>query len=105
MKLLKTILWIFLLTGLLPFKTFAQFTETKEISKRFTISPETQIEIVNKYGKIELNTWEKDSVAIDIDIRVEEKKLSRLEKSMEEIKFDITNNQHFLIVKFYCAKK
>lgn len=99
MRQLKIILCIFILGGILPLKLFAQFTETKDISKRFKVLPDTQIEIANKYGKIELNTWDKDSVVIDIDIRVEEKKLSRLEKSMDEIQFDITNNLHYLIVR------
>ncbi|MCG6186633.1 DUF4097 family beta strand repeat-containing protein [Maribellus maritimus] len=99
MKQLKIILATFFLCWMVPGSVFAQFTETKEISKHFKVSPETRIEIANKYGKIEMNTWEKDSVVINIDIRVEEKKLSRLEKSMDEIKFDITDNQHFLIFR------
>lgn len=84
---------------LLPNFVNAQFTETKEISKHFKVSPETRIEISNKYGKIELNTWEKDSVIFEIKIRVEEKKLSKLERSMEEIDFDFTDSQHFLIAR------
>lgn len=84
---------------MLPLQVFAQFTETKEITKNFKISPETHIEISNKYGKIELNTWEKDSVVVEIKIRVEEKKLSKLEKAIDEIDFDFTESQHFLIVR------
>ncbi len=77
----------------------AQFTETREYNKRFKVAKETQIEILNKYGNIEVNTWDKDSVTIDINLRVEEKKLSKLEKRMEEIDFDFTNSQRFLIAK------
>ncbi len=99
MKQLKNILAIILLGWILPNSASAQFTETKEISKHYKVSPETRIEIANKYGKIELNTWEKDSVVIDIDILVEEKKLSRLKKAMDDIDFDITHNEHFLIFR------
>ncbi|MEN8115927.1 MAG: hypothetical protein ABFS16_03050 [Bacteroidota bacterium] len=84
---------------LLPLCASAQFTETKEINKQFKVSPETQIEISNKYGKIEINTWEKDTVVFDIKIRVEEKKLSKLEESIEGIDFDITDSEHYLIVR------
>lgn len=77
----------------------AQFNETKENQKQFRVTPETRIEISNKYGKIELNSWEKDSVAIEIKIRVEEKKLSKLEKAIDEIDFDFTKNEHFLIAQ------
>lgn len=90
--------------GIIPIIGNAQFTETKEITRRFEVSPETQIEITNKYGKIEMITWEKDSVVIEINIRVEERKLSRLEKSMEQIDFDFTDSRHFLIVRTTIGK-
>ena len=84
---------------LLPYHVMAQFTDTKEIKKEYKVTPETRIEITNKYGKVELNTWDKDSVIINIKIKVEEKKLSKLEKSMEEIDFDFTSSQHFLVAR------
>lgn len=96
--IIKNIFFLIFL-GLIPGMVFAQFTETKEINKRFKVNRETRIEITNKYGKIELNTWDKDSVVFDIKIRVENKKLSKLEKAISEINFDITNSQHFLIVR------
>lgn len=98
MNTIKYTLWAFLFF-LVPGIGQAQFTETKEINKRFAVNPETRIEIKNKYGKIELNTWDTDSVVIEIKIRVEEKKLSKLEKSMEQIDFDFTDSQHFLIIR------
>lgn len=88
-----------LVSFLLPVQAMAQFTDTKEIKKAYEVTPETRIEITNKYGKVELNTWDKDSVIIDIKIKVEEKKLSKLEKSMDEIDFDFTNSQHFLVAR------
>ncbi|MBT3386279.1 MAG: hypothetical protein HN778_06260 [Prolixibacteraceae bacterium] len=99
MKRFKFIGCLIFVSWLLPYFASAQFTETKEISKHFKVTPETRIEISNKYGKVELNTWEKDSVIFEIKIRVEEKKLSKLEKSIEEIDFDFTSSQHFLIVR------
>jgi hypothetical protein len=83
----------------MPLLATAQFTDTKEINKTYKVLPETQIEIINKYGKIEIKTWEKDSVAFNIRIRIEEKKLSKLEESIQGIDFDITNSDHYLIVR------
>lgn len=77
----------------------AQFTETREITKRFKVTPDTRIELSNKYGKIDLKTWDKDSVVVDIDISVEDKKLSKLNKSLDNIDFNITSNQNLLIVR------
>ena len=99
MRQLKFILFFVLGIWLIPSVAVAQFTETKELQKQFKVLPETRIEISNKYGKIELNSWDKDSVAIEIKIRVEEKKLSKLEKAIDEIDFDFTQSQHFLIVQ------
>ena len=98
MNLIKILLFVF--AGLIfPSHVFAQFTETKEINKKYAVSPETRIEISNKYGKVELNTWDKDSVTVNIKIRVEEKKLSKLEKLIDQIDFDFTDSQHFLIIR------
>ena len=83
----------------LPFCVEAQFSETRDLVKRFAVSSKTQIEIANKYGKIDVKTWDKDSAVFEISIRVEEKKLSKLEESIRNIEFDITDNQHYLIVR------
>ena len=82
----------------------AQFTDTKTISKKFAVTPDTRIEVTNKYGDIEFNTWEKDSVVFLISIKVEERKLSRLEKSMAQIDFDFTNSRHFIIARTAIGK-
>lgn len=84
---------------LIPVLSHAQFSETREFEKHFKIQPTTRIEITNKYGFIELNTWKKDSVYIKVEIKVEEKKLDRLEKTLDGIDFDFTNSPHYLIVR------
>lgn len=87
---------LFLLTGL---NVRAQFTETREFVRRFCIKPETRIDITNKYGRIELNTWEKDSVVIKFRMEINEKKPVKLEKTLDNLDFDISNSQYYLVVK------
>jgi hypothetical protein len=99
MNKVKIVIAALLLIVSIPAAVWAQFTETKSVNRRFKVSPETRIEIANKYGKIKINTWNKDSVILDIKVRVEDKKLSKLEKTISGIDFDITNNSHFLIVR------
>ena len=82
---------------LLSYSGKAQYTESREFVKRFSIQAETRIDITNKYGKIELNTWKKDSVVIQFRMEMNEKKPGR--KSLDNLNFDITNSQHYLIVK------
>lgn len=87
---------IYILAG---FSGKAQFTETREFVRRFSIQPETRIDITNKYGRIELNTWEKDSVVIRFKMEINEKKPIKLEKTLDNLDFDISNSQHYLVVK------
>jgi hypothetical protein len=87
---------LLLLTGL---NVNAQFTETREFVRRFSIKPETRIDITNKYGRIELNTWEKDSVVIKFRMEINEKKPVKLEKTLDNLDFDISNSQYYLVVK------
>lgn len=90
------------ITGMLVFLCIsvqAQFTETREFVKRFKVNPDTKIEITNKYGRIELNKWEKDSVVIRFRMEINEKKKDRLDKTLGNLDFDITNTAPYLIVK------
>ncbi len=84
---------------LVSFAATAQFSETREFVKRFKIQPETRIDITNKYGRIELNTWKKDSVVIWFKMEITEKKPDKLKKTLDNLDFDISNSQHYLIVK------
>lgn len=84
---------------LLCFSAKSQFTESRESVKRFAIKPETRIDITNKYGRIELNTWEKDSVVIKFRMEINEKKPDKLAKTLETLDFDVSNSQYYLVVK------
>lgn len=77
----------------------AQFSESREFTRRFRIQPETRIDITNKYGRIELNTWKKDSVVIRFRMEITQRKPDKLRKTLENLDFDISNSQHYLVVK------
>ena len=66
------------------------------MSRSFPASRETTLEVENKYGKIQVVTWDKDSVAMDVDIFLTESSASKLRKLKEDIKIDFTgtNNLH-----------
>ena len=87
---------LFLISGL---TVNAQFSESREFVRRFRIQPETRIDITNKYGRIELNTWKKDSVVIWFKMEIKEKKPDKLKKTLDNLDFEISNSQHFLVVK------
>jgi hypothetical protein len=43
-------------------------TDMRSVSRSFPASLETTLEIQNKYGKIQVATWDKDSVVVEVDI-------------------------------------
>jgi hypothetical protein len=104
MMKMKQLLIIIVAVCVTSLTASAQYTETKEIKKHFAVTSETRIEISNKYGTIELNTWNKDSVVVEIRIEVEERKRSKLDQSMGKIDFDFTDNQHFLVIRTQVGK-
>jgi len=78
--------------------TMAQtFSNTKSVSHSYKVTPETTVEINNKYGKIHVIPWDKDSVRITASLSVYSNNLSRLEKVKNSIDFKFT------VTKFYIS--
>jgi len=46
------------------------YTESKKIIRSFPVFSDTRLDITNKYGKIHVIQWKKDSVRIEIDLFV-----------------------------------
>jgi len=95
----RRLVMILLMSFAAIYSAVGQYTETRQLKKAFNVTPETNIEIENKYGTIELVTWEKDSVVIQVKVYVEEKKQSKLDKSLDDIDFDFTNTPHYLVAR------
>jgi len=77
---------------------FGQVSESGQLSKAFRINNSSVIDINNKYGDISIEKWEKDSIKVDIFIRVSEKSNDKLKKKMNDIRFDLTQSGHFIVV-------
>lgn len=85
---------------------FASFTsmgqpyeKSRNLSETFSLEPETEIQISNKYGNIQLITWEKDSVKFDVDLKVIATKESKLNSSFDYIDFSFNASKNFVIVE------
>lgn len=76
----------------------AQVTETREVKKGFRVSKGSVIDIGNKYGDIEIDTWDKDSVKVEVFVRVSEKSRDKLKKKMSEISFEMSQSGHYLVI-------
>jgi hypothetical protein len=84
----------------MPFIVFAQtYTESKNILKIYKVYPGTILELNNKYGKIELITWNKDSVKIEANLSIRANSVTKVMKLRNTINFDFSATSHYIIAK------
>ena len=68
-KLLTTLFFLVLFTNLSAATGTGEFV--KEINRSFPLSMDGQVELSNKYGRINIRTWDKEEVKIDVKIVVQ----------------------------------
>lgn len=85
----SVLLGMFGLLVMLPM--VAQEPISKKFAKSYDFSNDGEVNIENKYGKINLYGWDKDEISISLDITVDHKRkedskelLSRIKRSYEE---------------------
>ncbi len=80
--------------------SFSQdYHEELKQSHTFKINASGTLEVINKYGTIYVEVWDKDSVKVDIDFIVSEKSESRFNKTKSNVSFDISGNSLYRSVK------
>lgn len=73
-----------------------EYTETRRISKEFDCSKSTTIEVSNKYGRVHVMPWDKDSVKFDIVLNIKTNSIPRLKKLRDNVDFDFTATAYFI---------
>jgi len=63
-------------------------------SKTYKINDETTVYINNKYGKVHISNWNKDSVYIEINLSVKSSSSSRVHKLKNNIDFDFVKTKY-----------
>ncbi len=93
-----TILLIIML--LLPKHIFTQnYSEEIKQTKVFKVLPSGTLEVINKYGSIFVDTWDTDSVKIDVKFLISEKNENRFNKTRNNVTFDFSGNSMYRSVK------
>ncbi len=94
--MMKNILFtisLFLLAG----TTFAgTFDDSKVIRKAMPATDDFELEIKNKHGRIDVVTWKKDSVVLEITVTATSNKLDRLESIMEQVDVHFSEHDDYL---------
>ncbi len=69
---------------------------TRTIKKEFPINATGKVHLSNKYGTVNVNTWDRDRVKIDVTIVVEAKSESAAKSVFDRIKVDFANDDNYV---------
>ncbi len=94
-KLYKLIILLLLAPSvLLANEDIGKYTQSKKIHKEFSISKNGKFKIVNKYGNINIHTWNENRIVIDVYIETngnnEQKVLDKLKQISVNFDHDIS---------------
>lgn len=92
MKIYFSLLFVFLLNIPVIQAENLQKNQTKIIKKHFEVNPDATLEINNKYGNINLQTWDKNEIAFHIEIRVKGKNSDKVKERLDAISIDFSGN-------------
>ncbi len=89
---------ILLLVFVLPgFSIYGQaYRKNKSMTKSFGIEQNTELNIRNKYGRVQLISWGKDSVKFEIFMEVHNKKEVKAIAIIEDIQIGFMSSKHYL---------
>ncbi|MCB0430976.1 MAG: hypothetical protein H6585_06135 [Flavobacteriales bacterium] len=95
-----------LLCCVLPlFSAVAQdISQTKEIRKQFAFGQGCRLDVENKYGNVHVTTWDKDSVAVVIQVDVGGKKQEDVDKILGMLDFSLTGTPAQVTLKTLWAE-
>lgn len=69
---------------------------TKTIKKEYDISRDGTLEILTKYGKVQVNTWDRNRVKIEVQIVVRTLNETSAQEVFERINVDFTNSSNYV---------
>ncbi|MDF1696841.1 MAG: hypothetical protein P1U56_13450 [Saprospiraceae bacterium] len=72
---------------------------TREVNETFDVSPGVDLGIHNKYGNINITTWSKNQIQIDVLIKVQSNNNEKAQKFLDAIKIDFTSSSSRVYAK------
>lgn len=71
----------------------------RHVSRSFPVINNITVDISNKYGRIQIIPWEKDSVKFSIDMRIRARDRQKMEKLKQSVDFEFTTGQYFVMAR------
>lgn len=75
------------------------FSDKEKITKSFPVGSGTTLDITNKYGKIHIVNWQKDSIRLEVEIFYRSNQFSKMQKAKDNLSFSFTGTLHFVTAK------
>lgn len=72
------------------------FSETRVESRSFRLKPGIEVQVYNKYGNVNVMSWEKDSVRFEVSISVRSKQQEKLNKIISSIDCEMVSTATFI---------
>ncbi len=102
MKNIYKIIFLFLLTPLLIFANNAskgKHTKTKIIKREFSVNLNATVDLDNKYGSIDIQTWDQNIVTLEIIITTKSSNESKAQNKLDDIYIDFENSKTRVFAK------
>lgn len=72
------------------------FRKSKEVTKVYAIEQGAELSVANKYGRIQIIPWDKDSIKFKVSIEVRAKKETKAQEALDGIKIDFVAYQSYI---------
>jgi len=73
--------------------------KSKEVKETHVITSKHKILIDNRFGEVNITSWEKNEISIDVQIRVKDGNERRAQELIDRIKIDIVITDNKIAVK------
>ena len=75
------------------------YEESEKLSKSYAVTDDTYVEIENKYGDIEVVTWDKDSIRIDVEMNYQADDWNDIQKLKDLFEIEFVKGSDFVVAK------
>lgn len=79
----------------------ASVDKSKVIRKSFPITEKTTIEVSSKYGKVDVQTWDKDSVSFKIKVTAKSRNEDESQEMIDDTEIRFNANDAFVVASTY----
>jgi len=95
-RILRILLLLVIAAGI-PAVLFAQtYSEKREQGKSFKLKSGMTVQIINKYGNINVMPWEKDSVRIEVSMSAQSKQAAKVVKILSSIDCEMISTSNLI---------